>query len=184
MSSPRETLDLGWDEVHRDAETLARLPALQRPWTGILAAARGGLIPAALLGHALGVRRIEVVSVSTYADRTAQEPRILGRPNLELDGDGWLLVDDLVDSGVTVRTIRALFPAVTVAVLYAKPAGEDLAHAFVRRVKQDTWIVFPWERTERAGASAGPAAEGLSPASHDPPSSTHVPPPRRDPASA
>ncbi|MBN8903402.1 MAG: alpha/beta fold hydrolase, partial [Rhodospirillales bacterium] len=129
-----------------------------------------------LAGHSLG---------GTLAlAAAAQEPRILGRPNLELDGDGWLLVDDLVDSGVTVRTIRALFPAVTVAVLYAKPAGEDLAHAFVRRVKQDTWIVFPWERTERAGASAGPAAEGLSPASHDPPSSTHVPPPRRDPASA
>ncbi|MBN8875700.1 MAG: xanthine phosphoribosyltransferase [Rhodospirillales bacterium] len=158
MTAARNVLDLGWDEVHRDSEALARLPQLQRPWTGILAAARGGLIPAALLGHALDVRRIEVVSVVTYDDRRAQAPRVLGQPDLPAEGAGWLLVDDLVDSGVTARTIRALFPAVTIAVLYAKPAGEALADAFVRRVPQDTWLVFPWERTLRAATAPSPSA--------------------------
>ncbi len=61
------------------------------------------------------------------------------------DGAGWLVIDDLVDSGTTMRIVRAILPKAHVAVLYAKPAGRPLADSFVDEFPQDSWIDFPWE---------------------------------------
>lgn len=59
-------LTLTWAEFHRDARRLADLAAKHGPYQGIVAVSRGGLIPAAILAHALSVRLIECVSVATY----------------------------------------------------------------------------------------------------------------------
>jgi xanthine phosphoribosyltransferase len=56
-----------------------------------------------------------------------------------------LIVDDLVDSGATMRAIRKMMPNAHAAVLYAKPDGLDQADSYVETVGQDTWIHFPWE---------------------------------------
>ena len=60
-------------------------------------------------------------------------------------GSGVLVVDDLVDSGETVRAVRAIMPNAHVAAIYAKPAGRPLVDSFVSAVPQDTWIDFPWD---------------------------------------
>ena len=39
------------------------------------------------------------------------------------DGDGYLLIDDLVDTGRTAQAVRRLLPKAYFATLYAKPAG-------------------------------------------------------------
>ena len=61
------------------------------------------------------------------------------------DGTGWLIIDDLVDTGTTLRVVRALLPGAHVATIYAKPAGRDLVDSFITEVSQDTWILFPWD---------------------------------------
>lgn len=137
---------VSWEEVQCDADSLAAQELVRRPWSGILAIARGGLVPATLLAHRLDVRRIDVIAIATYDDQSIGEPEILSRPRIDGSGADWLVVDDLVDTGTTMRTIRAMYPAITAAVLYTKPRGHTLADAFVRSVPQDTWVLFPWDK--------------------------------------
>jgi xanthine phosphoribosyltransferase len=119
--------------------------AARGPWRGIVAVSRGGLAPAALVARALDIRLIETVSVATYDGQSQSEPHVLKAPAAAGDGEGWLIVDDLVDSGATMRVIRAILPRARVAVLYAKPDGRSLADDWVREFPQDCWIDFPWE---------------------------------------
>jgi xanthine phosphoribosyltransferase len=136
-----------WDQLHRDARTLAGLLIRLTPITGIVAITRGGLIPAAIVARELECRLVESVSVVSYTEEagTQVEPRVLKAPDAAGDGEDFLIIDDLVDSGVTARHVRALLPRARFACLYAKPAGKVVADFFVAEVPQDTWILFPWD---------------------------------------
>jgi xanthine phosphoribosyltransferase len=134
-----------WDQLHRDARALAwRLMQLQ-PLEGIVAVARGGLIPAAIIARELDVRLIESVSVVTYDEETMGESRVIKPPTTAGDGTGFLIVDDLVDTGTTARAVRRLLPRAHFACVYAKPAGREMVDTFITEVSQDTWILFPWD---------------------------------------
>ena len=61
------------------------------------------------------------------------------------DGEGFLIIDDLVDTGATARVVRGLLPRAHFACVYAKPAGKVMVDSFVTEVSQDTWIMFPWD---------------------------------------
>ncbi|MGL4208306.1 MAG: phosphoribosyltransferase family protein, partial [Candidatus Adiutrix sp.] len=61
------------------------------------------------------------------------------------DGNGDLIVDDLVDTGSTAQVVRELLPKAHLATVYAKPAGRPMVDTFVTEVSQDTWILFPWD---------------------------------------
>ena len=76
------------------------------------------------------------------------------------DGAGFLIVDDLVDSGVTAGVVRDLLPRAHFACLYAKPAGQRLADTWVVEVPQETWILFPWDT---APLFVPPLAKGGAP---------------------
>jgi xanthine phosphoribosyltransferase len=61
------------------------------------------------------------------------------------DGEGLLVVDDLVDTGKTARVVREIAPKAHIAAVYAKPMGKPLVDTFITEVSQDTWIFFPWD---------------------------------------
>ncbi len=134
-----------WDQLHRDARALAAALMPRGPWRGIVAVSRGGLIPAAIVARELECRLVESISVVAYQDEDRSEPIVLKPPTAAGDGEGFLIVDDLVDSGVTARVVRALLPRAHFACLYAKPAGRPLADSWVAEVPQDTWVLFPWD---------------------------------------
>ena len=143
-----------WDQLHRDARALAWRLIELGPFTGVVAITRGGLIPAAIIARELDVRLVETVSVVAYAagssgtlieeDRRG-DPVVIKPPAAAGDGTGYLIVDDLVDTGATARVVRALLPRAHFAAVYAKPAGRDTVDTFVTEVSQDTWIHFPWD---------------------------------------
>lgn len=134
-----------WDQLHRDAKALAwRLHAFG-PWKGIVAVTRGGLIPAAIVARELECRLIETICVVTYDDELRGEPRVTKPATAAGSGEGWLIIDDLVDSGTTARQVRGLLPKAHFATIYAKPAGKPMVDTFVTEVSQDTWILFPWD---------------------------------------
>ena len=138
-------LTVTWDQLHRDARLLARDLIPLGPWTGIVAVTRGGLIPAAIVARELGCRLVESVSVAAYEEEAMGEPALLKPPVAAGDGTGFLIIDDLVDTGTTARVVRALLPRAHFACVYAKPAGRPIADSFVVEVPQDTWILFPWD---------------------------------------
>ncbi|MBI3497566.1 MAG: xanthine phosphoribosyltransferase [Proteobacteria bacterium] len=148
QSAQRKTFPVSWEELHRDAKALAWRLLEKGPWTGIVAISRGGLVPAAVVARELDVRLVDTVCIASYDDRTQGKLTILkGSPG---DGSGWLIIDDLVDTGVTAQAVRGILPKAHFATVYAKPAGRPLVDTYVTEVSQDTWILFPWDTEARA----------------------------------
>jgi xanthine phosphoribosyltransferase len=140
---PRRTFPVSWEELHRHAKALAwRLMSLG-PWTGIVAITRGGLVPAAIVARELEVRLIDTVCIASYDDRDQGGLEVLKK--MPGDGTGWLIIDDLVDTGKTAQAVRDMLPEAHFATVYAKPAGRPLVDTFITEVSQDTWILFPWD---------------------------------------
>ena len=141
---------MSWDELHRHSRALAWRLVELGPWRGIIAVTRGGLVPAAVVARELDIRLVDTVCVSSYAAPAAgeidrQRGAITVLKRVAGDGEGCLIIDDLVDTGETARIVRDMLPKAHFATVYAKPAGRPLVDTFVTEVSQDTWILFPWD---------------------------------------
>jgi xanthine phosphoribosyltransferase len=145
----QQEISITWAELHIDARTLAKQLKNITPWKGIIAITRGGLIPAALIAQELNIRLIETICISSYEDKSAgiyakqSEPELI--KTVDGNGQGFLLIDDLVDSGKTASLVKALLPEAHLATLYAKPSGKAYANSFVKEFAQHQWVIFPWE---------------------------------------
>lgn len=147
---------VSWDQLHRDARALAWRLQGQGPddgaWRAVVAITRGGMAPAMIVARELDIRRVDTISVRSYhsgggkADQR-RDAEVLKYPDAEMmgDGDGILIVDDLVDSGKTLELVRSLYPKAQIATVYAKPMGRPQVDTFITEVSQDTWIFFPWD---------------------------------------
>ena len=79
---------------------------------------RGGLIPAVILSHKLGLPMVDIIGRNT------------------------LVVDDMSDSGVTLSKMPGQFTAV----LFHKPHTSCFTpNVWSRLHEGDEWLVFPWE---------------------------------------
>ncbi len=149
--SPRRIFPVGWDELHRNSKLLAwRLLDKKDQFKGIIAITRGGLIPAGIIARELDIRLIDTFCISSYssaaADEAAQgEAQILKGFDFSQGGEGWLVIDELVDTGRTIAILRQHAPKAHYATVYSKPAGRDMVDTYVTEVSQDTWIQFPWD---------------------------------------
>jgi xanthine phosphoribosyltransferase len=163
-SSATKRFIVSWDQFQRDCKALAwRLVEKKESWKGIVAITRGGLFPAGIIARELDIKTVETLGIASYVGKTRGEAKILKDVNRELvgDGDGWLIIDDLVDTGNTAKMILEMMPKAHLATVYAKPAGEPLVETYVTWVSQDTWVHFPWDmdiQPSRTVASARKAA--------------------------
>ncbi len=159
---------ISWAELHRDARYLSKLLHETGTWQGIIAITRGGLVPAALIARELEIRHIDTVCVTSYgAGGTGSAEQVQGETQVLKgvagDGTGYLLVDDLVDTGRTAQVVRRMLPKAHFATLYAKPLGRPIVDTCVKEFKQNKWIFFPWDIEYRfarpikegGGATAG-----------------------------
>ncbi|MBL4666223.1 MAG: xanthine phosphoribosyltransferase [Sneathiella sp.] len=138
---------VSWDEIHRNGRALAWRLMEFGPFEGIVAVTRGGLVPAAIVARELNIRHIETVCIAAYRDdKSVGEVNITKALDLPNKGKGWLIVDDLVDSGITAKYVREMIPEAHFATLYAKPKGREQIDSFITEVSQDTWILFPWDQ--------------------------------------
>lgn len=143
---------VSWDQIHRDARALAwRLdgqgPGEGGAWKAVVAITRGGMAPAMIVARELDIRVVDTVSVKSYQHQTQAEPVVIKKPDMEVvgDGEGVLVVDDLVDTGRTLEAVKELMPKAHIATVYAKPMGRPMVNTFITEVSQDTWIFFPWD---------------------------------------
>lgn len=134
---------VSWEELHRNARLLAWRLLELGPFEGIVAVTRGGLVPAAIVARELDIRLIDTVCVSSYDHKDRGSPKVL--KTFDGNGENWLIVDDLVDTGATAKLVREMAPLAHFVTIYAKPAGKPFVDSFVTEVSQDTWILFPWD---------------------------------------
>jgi hypoxanthine phosphoribosyltransferase len=149
-------LYVSWDEYHMLTERLA-LKVHNSGWQfeQILCLARGGMRPGDVLSRVFD-RPLAIMSISSYR---AEAGTIQGRldmakyitmPRGELAGRV-LLVDDLADSGVTLKAVvdrlRAM-PAISElrsAVIWTKAVSCYLPDYYVESLPTSPWIHQPFE---------------------------------------
>jgi len=140
-----KSFPVSWEELHRNSKALAWRLSEMKPYKGIIAVTRGGLVPAAIVARELDIRLIDTVCVLSYNHKSKGEVNVIKRANEQTSGEDWLIVDDLVDTGETIKAIRASLPKAHYATVYAKPSGREQVDTFITEVSQDTWIYFPWD---------------------------------------
>ena len=142
---------ISWEQIHRDSRALAWRLEKMGPkgsgWKAVVAVTRGGMVPAMVVARELDLRVVETISVKSYDHQVQSEAEILKEPAEVYigNGDGILIVDDLVDTGKTFQAIRKKYPKAHYAAVYAKPLGKDSLDTFITEVSQDTRIFLPWD---------------------------------------
>lgn len=166
-----------WDDYHNAIERLAVL-IHQSGWQfdQVLALARGGLRPGDILSRLFKVP-LAILSASSYREQTGTqrgELRIASHitsPAGRLSGR-ILLVDDLVDSGITLEKVQANikedFPQVTEvrsAVIWYKACSTVRPDFYLEFLDTNPWIHQPFEKYDAidpdelfSGGSADAAA--------------------------
>ena len=148
-AAPREVLT--WEQVGPATRSLAQTIHADgyRPDV-VLAIARGGLIVAAALAYALGVKNTFTMNVEFYTgiDERLPVPMILPpAPDLvDLEEARVLVADDVADTGATLELVKSFVGPrvgeVRVAALYEKPTSRVRCEYAWRAT--DAWIDFPW----------------------------------------
>lgn len=119
----------------------------------IIGVGRGGLVPAVYISHQLDVPMLSIdhsAKVPGFADE------LLGKvAGMSAQGRRLLFVDDINDSGGTIRYIRQLLgdngcepENLRFAVLITNTRSRAVADVWVDTIDRDTdkrWFVFPWE---------------------------------------
>lgn len=166
---------VSWEEVDALALRLAdRLPEAAgiSAFDRVVGVARGGLVPAALVASRLGLARVESVQIRLYdGEQRLEAPEVVGvRPSAygpSGDPARTLIVDEIVDSGMTMRCLHGLFPQATLTALVARcetrsgepqggltacsfdpEAGPSLRVLVGEERRTADWIVFPWSPPE------------------------------------
>ena len=141
----------------------------------IVGIARGGLALAGALGYALDVKTLGSLNVEFYTGvgSTLETPVVLP-PTLDresLRGKSILLVDDVADSGRTLKLVVELLRAgdgggsgseVRTVCLYSKPSTVEEPDYVWRRTSR--WIMFPWSSDGPVPYADGPYPDGPYPA--------------------
>ncbi len=140
-----KSFPVSWEEIHRNSKALAWRLSELKPYKGIIAVTRGGLVPAAIVARELDIRLIDTFCVLSYSQQNKGDVKVLKESSVTDNGEGWLIVDDLVDTGETIKAIRFSLPNAHYATVYAKPSGREQVDTFITEVSQDTWIYFPWD---------------------------------------
>ncbi len=110
---------LSWDDVENAVNDLCnKIRFDQINIDSVHGIARGGLIPAVLISHKLGLPYVQAVGKNT------------------------LVVDDICDTGVTLEK----GPGVYTAVLHYKPHTSCFQPTMWSEIHEgDEWLIYPWE---------------------------------------
>jgi hypothetical protein len=114
-------LFVSWADIEGLVEELWKKIVIgSMPINSVHGLKRGGYIPAVMLSHQLRIPYSEVILKDT------------------------LVVDDICDSGETLKNA----PGVYQAVLHYKPHTSCVAPTIWAKEVGDEWIVYPWERRD------------------------------------
>jgi hypoxanthine phosphoribosyltransferase len=122
-------LYLTWEDIENQITDLAeQISKSQENIIAIYGLPRGGLIPAVLLSHKLGVKYVNEWPLIKY----------LYHP------DNVLIVDDICDSGKTLKEYNN-HPTAT---LHYKSLAVTKPTFYSDIAEEDVWILYPWENED------------------------------------
>lgn len=147
---------LTWDEFFEDSASLAEKVRNSGYKPDLLVAiARGGWILGRILSDVLLIREVVSLTMRSYEsiENRSPETTVLQPMNFDLRGRRVLIVDDIVDTGLTLKVAfnmvyNAGASEARTAALYVKSRSTFKPDYFIRLV--DKWVVFPYEYCETA----------------------------------
>ena len=113
---------LSWDDVSQLVDTLCEKIITEVPnIDSVFGLKRGGLIPAVMVSHKLGLPWSDVMLPNT------------------------LVIDDIADTGLTLKNCIGGYTAV----LHYKPHTScHIPNLWASVHKGDEWIIYPWEKKD------------------------------------
>ncbi len=143
-----EKIYLSWEDIHKLSKNLIEIIKSNHPEIkGLVTVTRGGLIPSAIVASELNIRNIETIAICSYEEECQmKDMKILSLPTNAMKdlGTGWLVVDELVDTGQTLEYIKTVLPHASFYSLITK-IDTDLINGYVEKHNPNSWIYFPWE---------------------------------------
>jgi hypoxanthine phosphoribosyltransferase len=143
---------ISWPEYGNLAQALAeKVRSKGTRFDLVIGIARGGMPVAMVVSDHLGVT-VDFINVKSF-DKTAQRgtPTILSTLTDHIEGKCVLVVDDLIDRGDTMETVKRFLidqkpRLLETAVLFKKPWSKFEPDYYLEVVYN--WIVFPFELSE------------------------------------
>jgi hypoxanthine phosphoribosyltransferase len=122
-----EKVYLSWDEIETAVENLAyQIKNSGKKIGSINGLARGGLIPAVILSHKLGIPFM----------------------NEDNDSEGYILIiDDICDTGETLK-FYSNYEYILTATIHYKQTAMVEPDFYYSLAPEDEWIVYPWEQKD------------------------------------
>lgn len=146
----------------------------------IVALARGGLVPATMLAHLLGIQEVDSFHTYSYDPETRAKSgkfhvrlpfiphdmhpevnffRAIGAIAKNWDKQDTLIIDDLLDTGQTMEWIEMYFPEALTATLFWKSPSERQRPKVALNfpglwISNEQWVTFPWELPQHKGRQA------------------------------
>ena len=122
----KDKIFVSWKWVDEQIEVLAnKIP--KDKFKSVAGVPRGGLIPAVMLSHKLGIGYTPFNHLQEYNDKV-------------------LIVDDISDSGETLTQIGGKgYSTATLCFRYSTQYTPDY---YGEEIDNDRWIVFPWEEND------------------------------------
>jgi len=165
---------LSWDYIRELSEIVAeKIKGSGFKPDLIIGVTRGGWVPAMNLSDLLGIKDLLALKVEHWGITATKSGRAeLKFPlDVELEGKKVLLVDDLTDTGeslkVSMKHLRELNPGeVKTVTLIHKSQSEFVPDFYAERRKEWKWLIFPWNLNEDLTNLVGRVLEkkpGLSP---------------------
>lgn len=121
----------------------------------ILGISRGGLPPARMISDFLNIETLTSLQISHYARGGVEKEKVhVTDPlNIDIEGKKVLIVDDVNDSGETLKAAYehagSLNPAdVKTAVLHEKESTSFHAHYTGSDLSEWKWLIYQWAVTE------------------------------------
>ena len=142
---------LTWDEVHALAGQCAdEVSGRTFKPDCVIGITMGGVIPAAMIAEQFKTRNFITISAESYHNKEQGELKITYLPTIDLAGKKILLVDEIADSGATMKKIVEILQKeykpkeiVTVALVVNSDNCTFRPDVFATEVRE--WVHFPWE---------------------------------------
>jgi hypoxanthine phosphoribosyltransferase len=130
MSKKNKTF-ISWSEIDKLLDDIERqIKESGEKFDMIAGVTRGGLVPAVMLSHRL---ELPMMAITT---EDAILPISLAKKTL--------IVDEIYDTGKTIKGLKQVNPMTQFAVLYHN-VGLDQLEFYGKKMRLDNWLVFPWE---------------------------------------
>jgi hypoxanthine phosphoribosyltransferase len=118
-----EKTHISFEEVNLLVEKIVK-KVKDKPLKNVYGHPRGGLVPAVMLSHKLGL------------------PLIL---NLEEVNKNTLFVEEIIDSGKTLLELENKLNGALVVCMTKRYTSKFEPFYFAKLIEDDSWLVFPWE---------------------------------------